>query len=92
MNTDNNIEILHTNQKVLLDAIIRQGAKVNVIDRSRELVRVVYKNKETYLLDRFTEAVPYNWVVLTASKMFVKKLLLDHDIATPLGDIFQEIP
>lgn len=88
MSLDNDITTLHTNQKVLLDALIRQGAKVDVIDASRELVRVVYNNKETYLLDRFSEAVPYNWVVMTASKMFVKKLLLDNDIAAPLGDIF----
>lgn len=82
------ITTLHTNQKVLLNALIRQGAKVDVIDEGNEVVRIIYNNKETYLLDRFTEAVPYNWVVLTASKIFVKNLLLDHDISAPLGDIF----
>lgn len=87
MNNDD-ITTLHTNQKVLLNALARHGAKFDVIDAERELVRVLYKNKETYLLDRFTEKVPYNWVVLTASKIFVKKLLLENDISVPLGDVF----
>lgn len=88
MDIDDSITTLHTNQKVLLNALIRQGAKVDVIDEGNEVVRVIYNNKETYLLDRFTEAVPYNWVVLTASKIFVKNLLLYNDISAPLGDIF----
>ena len=91
MRTNENIESLHTNQKVLLNALARHGAKLSVIDSDAEIVRVFYKNKETYLLDRFTNTVPYNWVAMTASKMFVKKLLLDNGISAPLGDIFSGV-
>jgi len=82
------ITTLHTNQKVLLNALARRGAKFEIVDQEKEIVKVLYKNKETYLLDRFSNTVPYNWVVLTASKIFVKKLLLENDISVPLGDVF----
>jgi len=88
MSTDDDIKTLHTNQKVLLNALIRHGAKINIADKDSEIIRVSYNGKETYLLDRFTEVVSFNWVILTADKMFVKDLLLENNISTPLGDIF----
>lgn len=88
MSTEDNIENLHTNQKVLLNALIRHGAEIDIADKDTEIICVSYKNKKTYLLDRFTDVVPFNWVVLTADKMFVKQLLLDNGISTPLGDVF----
>ena len=88
MSTDDDIKTLHTNQKVLLNALIRHGAKIDIADKDSEVIRVFYNGKETYLLDRFTEVVSFNWVILTADKMFVKELLLENNISTPLGDIF----
>ncbi len=88
MSTDDDIKTLHTNQKVLLNALIRHGAKIDITDKDCEVIRVFYNGKETYLLDRFTEVVSFNWVILTADKMFVKDLLLKNNISTPLGDIF----
>ena len=81
-------EKLHTNQRILVETLLEKGASCSIEDLDKEIVRVRYKGKDWYLSDRFTEKVPFNWVDMTASKNFVKKLLLENGISMPLGDIF----
>lgn len=88
MEDSDKLENLHTNQRILAEALIKKGASVFIEDLEKEIIRVRFRNRETYFLDRFNQNVPYNWVVLTASKIFVKNLLLQNNIAVPLGDVF----
>lgn len=81
---------LHTNQRLLLEEMIARGASVEVLDVERELVRVHYKGRSHYLVDRTSGVVAYVPAVLAASKFTTKRILSEAGIRVPDGALFAE--
>jgi cyanophycin synthetase len=79
---------LHTNQRLLIDALLKCGAQVRLLDAFEELVEVTYKGKKDFLLDRFSSKVPYHVVKMSADKHFAKKIMKENGINTPEGKVF----
>jgi len=79
---------MHTNQKLLVDLLIKNGASIKIIDPFEELLEVSYQGKKDFLLDRFSSQIPLHSVKLTADKFFTKKVLKENNINVPEGNIF----
>lgn len=82
------LEELHTNQKLLVQELLNRGAQIKVLDKSDELLEVIYKGKKDFLLDRFSSRVPYHVVKMTADKHFAKNILRTNHISVPQGHVF----
>lgn len=79
---------LHTNQRLLVDALIKKGASVRLLDAYEELIEVTYQGKKDFLLDRFSSKVPFHVVKMTADKHFAKSIFKENTILTPDGLVF----
>jgi cyanophycin synthetase len=79
---------LHTNQRLLIEALYSHGASVRILDPFEELIEVSYNGKIDFLLDRFSSKVPYHVVKMSADKHFTKNLLRNNHISTPIGHVF----
>ena len=79
---------MHTNQKLLVDILIKNGASIKVIDPFEELLEISYDGKKDFLLDRFSSEIPLHSVKLTADKFFTKKILKENNINVSEGNIF----
>jgi cyanophycin synthetase len=88
--TPPDIHQLHTNQRLLLEELLSRGAKVEIIDAAREIVRVTYKGRARYLIDRTTSAVSHVPAVLAADKFMTKHILREAGIRAPEGEVFSE--
>lgn len=81
---------LHTNQRLLLEELIARGAGIEVLDAGRELVRVHYRGRSHYLIDRTSSFVSYLPAVLAADKFMTKRILREAGIRAPEGALFTE--
>ncbi len=81
---------LHTNQRLLLEELLSRGAEVEIIDAQREIVRVIYRGRARYLIDRTTSEVAHVPAVLAADKFMTKRILREAGIRAPDGEIFSE--
>lgn len=79
---------MHTNQKLLIDLLLSQGASYEVIDSYEELLEVKYNDKKDFLFDRFSSVIPFHSVKMTADKFFTKKILEKNNFFCPQGKIF----
>lgn len=79
---------MHTNQKLLVDLLVAQGASYEVIDAYEELLEIKYKDKKDFLFDRFSSVMPFHCVKMTADKIFTKKILQKNNLSCPQGAIF----
>jgi len=79
---------LHTNQRLLVEELIKRGMQVEMIDAEIELLRIVRGGHSEYLLDRFNSVAPHNLVKLSADKYLTKKLLLEAGLNVPQGELF----
>ncbi|HBA44435.1 TPA: hypothetical protein DCZ31_00095 [Patescibacteria group bacterium] len=68
-------DIVHTNQKLLVQELQKRRIDVHSIDSSIELIKAVYKNHEEYILDRFSSLTPHSQVEITADKYLAKKIM-----------------
>ncbi len=84
----NDLNTLHTNQKLIVNELLRRDAHVEIIDKDIELLKIIYKNKTELLLDRFSSVAPFNVVKLSADKYITKKLLASNNISVPIGNSF----
>jgi cyanophycin synthetase len=82
------ISKLHTNQRLLIEALLKCGAQVRLLDAFEELIEVTYKGKKDFLLDRFSSRAPYHVVKMSADKHFAKKIMKENGINTPEGKVF----
>lgn len=79
---------MHTNQKLLVDLLVAQGASYEVIDEYEELLEITYQDKKDFLYDRFSQVVSFHSVKMTADKFFTKQILEKNNLACPKGGIF----
>lgn len=86
--TSDELNNLHTNQKLVVSELINRGASVKVINPVIELIEVEYQGKKDFLLDRFSSAAPFHVVKLTADKWRTKTILHAANINVPAGAIF----
>ncbi len=82
------LSCLHTNQRLLVEELVRRGANVTSLDYNLELMRVSYKGTTEYLLDRASKIVPYLPSSLAADKHTAKLLLEESGLYVPEGRIF----
>lgn len=79
---------LHTNQRLLVEELIKRGAAVAPLDYDLELLEVSYNGKTEYLMDRASKVTAYLPSSLTADKHLTKQILEKNGIAVPAGRIF----
>lgn len=79
---------LHTNQRLLIDALLKCGAQVRSLDAFEELIEVTYNGKKDFILDRFSSKAPYHVVKMSADKHFAKKIMKENGINVPEGKVF----
>lgn len=88
MNNSFDVSKLHTNQRLLVEELIRRGAEIEPIDTNIELLNVTYNGQQDFLLDRFSSISPFHVVKLSADKWRTKKLLSSRKISVPHGELF----
>ena len=86
---ENIYQNLHSNQKILIYEMLKRGINVEVLDEDKEIIRASFKGHEELILDRDSSIMPYNLAVLAGDKGFTKRILLEHGIAVPLGEVFK---
>lgn len=69
--------------------MLKRGINVEVLDEDKEIIRASFKGHEELILDRDSSIMPYNLAVLAGDKGFTKRILLEHGIAVPLGEVFK---
>lgn len=79
---------LHTNQRLLVNELIARGASINLLDANEELLIIKYKDREEFLLDRFSSKAPYHVVKISADKYLAKRMMSNKGISVPEGGIF----
>lgn len=79
---------MYTNQKLLVDLLVAQGATYEVIDEYEELLEITYQDKKDFLYDRFSQVVSFHSVKMTADKFFTKQRLEKNNLSCPKGGIF----
>jgi carbamoylphosphate synthase large subunit len=82
------LQSLHTNQRLLVEELLKYDIKVTPIDISIELIEAEYQGHKEYILDRFCSNVPYVQAQMTSDKILTKKLLQRNCIPTPRGEVF----
>ena len=82
------IELLHTNQRLLLIVLITRGAEVNILIPELEIVEVHLAERTEILLDRDSSICPYNTSILCSQKYLVKTLLMRAGLPVPKGEVF----
>jgi D-alanine-D-alanine ligase-like ATP-grasp enzyme len=82
------ISSLHTNQRLLIEALLKCGAQVRLLDAFEELIEVTYEGKKDFLLDRFSSKAPYHVVKMSADKHFAKNIMKENGINVPEGAVF----
>ena len=80
-----NLNRLHTNQRLVVEALLARGAQVEIIDASIELLQVTLNGNTDLLLDRFSSKAPFHAVKLTADKWRTKCMLKNAGIEVPEG-------
>lgn len=86
--TKEKLKTLHTNQRLLIEELIKNEVNVSPIDLSIELVEAEYKWHKEYILDRFCSNIPYVQAQITSDKILTKNILVRNSINTPKGAIF----
>ncbi len=81
-------ELLHTNQKIFLEELLKRGAAIDVIDVDKEIIKIKYNNRIDYLIDRFSSHISSNALLICADKFLTKSFLKQSNIQTPLGKFF----
>lgn len=79
---------MHTNQRLLVEELIRRGARVETIDASIELIEATFQGRSEYILDRSGKAVSHVASVLAADKHLSKKALRARGVDCPQGALF----
>lgn len=79
---------MHTNQKLLVEELLKRGATFKVLDEHDELLEITYKSKKDYLLDRFSSEVSFHIIKMLSDKHFTKKILNNNNINTAEGNIY----
>lgn len=86
--TNIDLSQMHTNQRLLVEELLRRGATISQTDPSVELLEVSYKGKSEYLLDRVGKTMAYLPSSLAADKHLTKYILKKHGVSVPAGHIF----
>ncbi len=79
---------MHTNQKLLVEEILKLGGTYNCLDVQEEFLEIFLNGKKDFLLDRFSSEVPFHMVKLTADKFWTKNTLISNEIKVPCGSVF----
>lgn len=79
---------LHTNQRLLVEALLAKGAIITSVDSEIELLKINYLGREEYLFDRYFSFHPHNEMQMTSDKFLTKQLLQTHGIQVPMGNVF----
>lgn len=79
---------MHTNQRILVNALINAGYAIEVIDPAQELIEVSKDNKKHLILDRTSSKMSLLAAHLSASKIYTKKALNAAGVKTPEGKLF----
>ena len=78
----------HTNQRLMLEELIKRGATYTIIDKFDELLSIEYNGKKDFLLDRFSSKAPFHVVKVSADKYLSKNILKENKISVPTGSVF----
>ncbi|MDR2541146.1 MAG: hypothetical protein LBD11_05195 [Candidatus Peribacteria bacterium] len=73
--TKENLQSLHTNQRLFVEELLKYGITVNPVDLSIELIEAEYNGHKEFILDRFCSNIPYIQAQMTSDKILAKKLL-----------------
>lgn len=79
---------LHSNQRLLVEEMIKRGINVEIIDFEMELIEARYKNHKELIIDRNSSIIPYTDSVLIGDKAITKKFLKANNISVPIGMSF----
>ena len=85
---DNELKLLHSNQRYVVLEMMRRGIKVELIDLKREIIRATYGNHVEYILDRNSSIMPYSTSVILGDKYLTKTLLKDAGYSVCDGCVF----
>lgn len=86
--TKEKLKNLHTNQRLLVEELLKNGIIVNPVDLSIELIEAEYKWHKEYILDRFCSNTPYVQAQMTSDKILAKNILIKNWINTQKWAIF----
>lgn len=79
------INKLHSNQRLMIEEMIKRGIDIKIIDLDMELVEAKYNNHRELIMDRNSSIIPYTDSVLIGDKAITKKFLKENKISVPIG-------
>lgn len=79
---------MHTNQRLMVEELIRRGASVSVVDEALELLEVGFGRRTQLVLDRSGPALSHVAAALAADKHLTKLVLRKNGIPVPEGELF----
>lgn len=82
------INNLHSNQKLIVKEMIRREIDIKIIDFDLELIEAKYNNHKELIMDRNSSIIPYTDSVLIGDKAITKKFLKENKISVPIGISF----
>lgn len=75
MLNEEELQSLHTNQRLLVMEMQDRGIEITSLDGTIELLEASYNGHEEFLLDRDSSIVPYSSSVISGDKLLAKTLL-----------------
>lgn len=85
---DNQLKLLHSNQRYVVEEMLARGIKVELIDLDKELIKATYKNHTEYILDRNASIMPYSLSMILGDKFLTKNLLKAENFSICDGCVF----
>lgn len=82
------ISNMHTNQRILVNALINAGYAIEVLDPEQELIKVYRGAEQHLILDRTSCKMSLLAAHLSASKYYTKQALTNAGLNTPKGKLF----
>lgn len=76
---------LHSNQRLLVEEMIKRNIDIKIIDFDMELIEAKYNYHKELIMDRNSSIIPYTDSVLIGDKAITKKILKDKGISVPIG-------
>jgi cyanophycin synthetase len=88
MMNEEEMQSLHTNQRLLVGEMHTRGIDVRILDRTIELLEATYKGHNEFLLDRDSSVMPYSSSVVCGDKFLAKNLLRRAGLSITEGEAF----
>lgn len=79
---------LHTNQRLLVEELLRRSVSVKVVVPELELLEVEFAGRKQFLFDRDSSVLPYAACMIVANKYLTKTLLQEKGLAVSKGEQF----